>query len=73
MSKAEAARFNCPNCSALYYLVRVETESVKTDHEQACLTCDALLQGRDGRFVLKYLLLEPSRVARKRRVVATAI
>jgi hypothetical protein len=67
MPKSEAVHFNCPNCDALYDLVRVEAESVKTDHELACLTCGAPLQGRDGRFVLKYLLLEPSRVARKRR------
>jgi transcription elongation factor Elf1 len=68
MPKAEAVYFNCPNCGALYDLVRVEAEPVMINHELACLLCGAPLQGREGRFVLKYFLLEPSRVARKRRV-----
>jgi hypothetical protein len=53
------AQFNCPNCNAMYDLVRVEAESVTADRELACLTCEGPLRAREGRFVLKYFLREP--------------
>jgi transposase-like protein len=55
-----SSRFNCPNCSAHYEVVRVEAENVAVDRELACLSCGAPLQSRRGRFVLKYFLLERS-------------
>jgi len=72
MPAAEAprvTRFNCPNCDAIYDLVRTEAGSIATDRELVCLTCGAPLQSREGRFILKYLLLEPAhRHAGRRRV-----
>lgn len=68
MPITRVSRFNCPNCGALYDLVCVEAERVTTDRELACLTCGGSLQGREGRSVLKYFLLEPPQQVRKRRV-----
>ena len=64
MPAAEAprvTRFNCPNCDAVYDLVRTEAEFVTTDRELVCLTCGGPLRSREGRFILKYFLLEPAR------------
>jgi hypothetical protein len=57
---AWSSRSNCPNCDAVYEVVRVEAEDVAVDRELACLSCGAPLQARQGRFVLKYFLLERS-------------
>jgi predicted RNA-binding Zn-ribbon protein involved in translation (DUF1610 family) len=57
MASSPASRFNCPNCGALYEVVRVEAENVAIGRELACLSCGAPLQSRQGRFVLKYFLL----------------
>ena len=48
--------FKCPNCKALYEVVRVEGNSL-TGREITCRKCGGPLQGRDGKFVLKYFLL----------------
>jgi predicted RNA-binding Zn-ribbon protein involved in translation (DUF1610 family) len=53
-----SSRFNCPNCGAVYEVVRVEAENVAVYRELACLSCGAPLQARHNRFVLKYFLLE---------------
>jgi hypothetical protein len=60
---ASSSRFNCPNCGALYEVVRVEAENVAVDRELACLSCGAPFQARQGWFVLKYFLLERSYAA----------
>ena len=54
----DVSQFNCPNCDALYGLVRIETSSVSSDRELVCLTCGTPLQSRDGRFILKYFLVQ---------------
>ena len=72
MSAGEAAcvtRFNCPNCDAIYDLVRAEGESDTTDRDLVCLACGAPLQSREGRFILKYFLLESTHHHAGRRVV----
>lgn len=51
---------NCQNCGVRYQVVHIGVESVETNHQTECLACGAPLQGRDGRFVLKYFLLQPS-------------
>lgn len=68
MATAQALRFQCPNCDALYQLIRIETDSVTADRQIECLTCGAPLQGRDGRYLLKYFLLGSSQRVGKRRV-----
>jgi predicted Zn finger-like uncharacterized protein len=53
-------RFNtitCPNCNALYQVVKVEAGPKTADQEIACGVCGAPLAGREGEFVLKYFFL----------------
>jgi hypothetical protein len=49
--------FTCPNCQALYQVVKVEPGQETVDREVACLSCGAPLPGREGNFVLKYFML----------------
>lgn len=50
--------FKCPNCAALYQVIRVESGPETTaDQEVACRACGAPLDAHDGEFVLKYFLL----------------
>jgi len=49
--------FNCPNCNALYHVVKAEVRSEIVDRWVTCRTCSGPLPAREGKFVLKYLLL----------------
>jgi hypothetical protein len=49
--------FTCPNCNALYQVIKVEAGPKTADQEIACGVCGGPLVGRDGKFVLKYFLL----------------
>jgi predicted RNA-binding Zn-ribbon protein involved in translation (DUF1610 family) len=69
MASSPASRFNCPNCGAVYEVVYVEAETVALNRELACLSCGAPLQARQGRFALKYFLLERPFSVRPRRAV----
>jgi transcription elongation factor Elf1 len=61
-------RFDCPTCSAQYRLVRVEAGDVAERRELTCRSCGAPLQARDGRYVLKYFLVDrPKRQAKMGR------
>lgn len=61
------ARFECPNCAAHYWLVRVEADTTTVDREVTCKRCDGPLRGREGSYVLKYLLVDQPKVQRLRR------
>ena len=55
-------KFNCPTCEAKYEVVRVEAPpEPMTDREITCVSCGGPLHGRDGKFILKYFLVERSR------------
>ena len=62
MPQALSTRFNYPNCGAAYRLVRVEAGPETVDREIACRGCGEPLNGHEGRFVLKYFLVERPRV-----------
>jgi len=47
----------CPNCNALYQLVKVEAVPEANDREITCLACGVPFPKREGKFVLKYFLL----------------
>jgi hypothetical protein len=49
--------FICANCGARYKVVRVEGPSTADDSTLMCIRCDAALQDREDRFVLKYFLV----------------
>jgi len=58
MSHAEPL-FDCPHCGARYEVVRVEAPPrPATDREITCVSCGGPLNGREGKFVLKYFLIE---------------
>ena len=59
--------FNCPNCNALYHLIKAEAGPETIDREITCRICGAPLPGRDGSFVLKYFLFAESATARSTR------
>ena len=50
--------FSCPNCNALYQVVKVEAgpETIY-ESEITCWVCGGPLAARDGKFVLKYFLM----------------
>jgi hypothetical protein len=58
MPSIGATPFECPNCGTRYKLVRVETDEALPDHQLTCLKCGGPLHGREGRFVLKYFLVD---------------
>ena len=62
-------QFECPNCAAKYEFVRVEAPRVPTtDREITCVSCGGPMNGREGKFILKYFLVErPKRRAYARR------
>jgi len=57
MAKRMVANFKCPNCDALYELVKVEPGPETVDRKITCKECGGPLPGREGRFVCKYFLL----------------
>jgi hypothetical protein len=60
--------FTCPNCQALYQIVKVEAGPESVFQDVPCRVCDAPLAGREGKFVLKYFLLrEAIRVRKSQR------
>ena len=57
-------RFDCPNCGAEYKVVRAEADP-PPDRQIVCRRCGAPLQGRDGKFILKYFLVGRPRTQAK--------
>jgi hypothetical protein len=49
--------FNCPNCDALYQVVKDEPGHETIDRWVTCRSCRGPLPVREGEFVLKYFLL----------------
>jgi predicted Zn finger-like uncharacterized protein len=55
--------FTCPNCKALYHIVKVEAGPETVFQEVPCRVCGEQFVGREGNCVLKYFLLrEAARV-----------
>jgi hypothetical protein len=52
--------FTCPNCKALYQVVKVEAGLETEDREITCRVCGGPFLGREGKFVLKVFPLEKS-------------
>ena len=57
--------FKCPNCEALYHIVKVEAGPEPAGSEMTCRACGGPLHGRDGKFVVKYFLLRKAGRVRK--------
>ena len=58
--------FTCPNCVALYRLVKVEVGPGNNDQPLTCRSCGGPLSSREGGFVLKYFLLRKTARTRRR-------
>jgi hypothetical protein len=59
MSKSIATLFHCPICAAKYEVVGFEAPPGPTTEDEAeCLCCGGPLSGREGKFGLKYFLIE---------------
>jgi len=58
---------SCPHCETRYRVVKVEADSTAPLREITCLACGGPLQGREGRFALKYFLVESRKAARAGR------
>jgi predicted Zn finger-like uncharacterized protein len=60
-SSQASVRTNCPHCGAAYKVVQIEAPSDPV--EITCRSCGGPLQGREGRFLLKYFLVDKRRKA----------
>jgi hypothetical protein len=58
--------FTCPNCGALYQVIKVEAGPETENREIGCRACGGPLVGRDGKFVLKYFLSRKGIAYRRR-------
>jgi hypothetical protein len=61
VTRSTAVHFNCPNCNALYQIVKVEAGPETVDTQITCRVCGAPLPGREDGLVLKYFLLRKAR------------
>jgi predicted Zn finger-like uncharacterized protein len=58
MVKTAKNHFTCPNCSALYQVVKAEAGPETTDDPKVmCLICGAPLPAREDQWIIKYFLL----------------
>jgi predicted Zn finger-like uncharacterized protein len=70
MAGRPRASFTCPNCQALYEVVKVEAGPETTLREVTCLSCKGPFPAREGKFVLKYFMLRE--VWPRRKIAASA-
>ncbi len=49
--------FHCPNCDALYQVVKDEARRETIDRWVTCQICGGPLPSREGKFTLRYFLL----------------
>jgi hypothetical protein len=72
MSRRAFSAFTCPNCKALYEVVKVEAGPETADREITCQVCGSPLVGREAKLVLKYFLLREA-VRRTRHGASKAV
>jgi predicted Zn finger-like uncharacterized protein len=58
MANSSVVLFNCPSCGAKYKIIAVESEAGSADRQIGCRNCGASVEGREGRFILKYFLVD---------------
>jgi hypothetical protein len=56
MAADELSSFHCPNCDALYQVVKVDAGPETVAREITCRCCETPLIGREGNLVVKYFL-----------------
>jgi transcription elongation factor Elf1 len=50
--------FRCPNCEARYHLVKVEADPQNKVRAITCRACGGPLSAQEGKYILKYFLLD---------------
>jgi transcription elongation factor Elf1 len=48
--------FTCPNCDALYHVIKVEAGPETDSRGIVCRACGGALAAREGNLILKYFL-----------------
>jgi hypothetical protein len=62
--------FKCPNCDALYHIVKVEVGPGFAVRGIACRICGAPVRTREQKFIFKYFLLRnPRRGQQSKRML----
>jgi predicted Zn finger-like uncharacterized protein len=61
MAEHTSTHIKCPHCAAAYRVVHIEAQSDPV--EIACRSCGGPLAARDGKFLLKYFLVDKRRRA----------
>ena len=56
----EAKPYACPTCAVEYKVVRVEAKTTVPEGRLTCRNCGGPLYAREGRYILKYFLLDAS-------------
>lgn len=64
--------FKCPNCGALYQVLKTEAGSETIDSEPNCAICGEPLPARGGKFVFKYFLLRKA-ISRQKRPLTRVV
>lgn len=60
-NNSEPVAFTCPSCEAEYKIITIEVPTDTPRSKIGCLRCDALFPTGEGRVVLKYFLVGPTR------------
>src|SRR5262249_12881043 len=62
MAADRPSLFHCPNCNALYHVIKVDPGPETVDRAVTCRVCGESFASREGNAVLKYFLTrKPSR------------
>ena len=62
LATPEPEPFACPNCGVRYTLVRADADAASVSRQLVCRSCGGLPNGREGRFVLKYFLVDRPKI-----------
>jgi hypothetical protein len=57
LANSRLSSFFCPNCNALYQIVKVEAGPETSNREITCGVCAAPFPAGEGKFALKYFTL----------------
>ena len=60
MATDRPSLFHCPNCNALYHVIKVEAGPETVDRALTCRVCGSSFPSREGNAVLKYFLTRKS-------------
>jgi hypothetical protein len=69
MFKSAPTHFKCPNCDALYHLVKVVAgPQAHLDYKITCTVCAGALPACEGQLIFKYFLLRKATRRKKKQL-----